>query len=80
METTKYTGKGILVKCKSYNNGEPLFFWERIFKPNSFFRFQKGVFYLMISDKDKIFVIDREHQAQEFDSKYFNYLFKIIGG
>lgn len=26
METTKYTGKGVIVKCKSYNNGEPLFF------------------------------------------------------
>lgn len=41
METTKYTGKGVIVKCKSYNNGEPLFFWERIFKPNSFLDLKK---------------------------------------
>lgn len=80
METVKYTGKGVLVKCKSHNNGEPLFFWERMFKPVASFRFQKGVLYTMISDKNKIFVIDRNHEALEFDLKYFNYLFNIISG
>lgn len=64
METTKYTGKGVIVKCKSYNNGEPLFFGKEYLNQTLFLDLKKGVFYLMISDKDKIFVIDREHQAQ----------------
>lgn len=74
--------KGILVQCKSHNNGEPLFFWERMFKKVSSFLFQKGVFYTMVQQGNKIFVIirhheTRNHEAVEFDPDYFKVLFKI---
>ena len=75
-ETIKYSGKGVLVKCKTNNNGEPLFFWERGLKKQ--FIFYKNIYYTMISDKGKIFVIDREHVSHEIDPDYFKYLFKIV--
>lgn len=41
METTKYTGKGVIVKCKSYNNGEPLFFGKEYLNQTLFLDLKK---------------------------------------
>lgn len=67
---------GLLAMCKSHNNGEPLFPWERWGKKASEFMFQKGVFYTWFIQDDKYYVINRLHEAIEFDRKYFKCLFK----
>jgi len=66
---------GQLCKCKSNNNGEPLFFWER-WKLKEFL-FYKGVQYTYVYQKDGLYVITSQHVPVKFDEKYFKYLFKI---
>lgn len=66
---------GKLVKCVSNNNGEPLFPWERWFKNG--FKFVKGIYYTMIEQDGKIYVITRESEPVEFTPKYFNTLFRL---
>ncbi len=78
--TERYSGVGTLVKCKSSNNGEPLFPWERWFKKREDFKFNKNVLYTAIFDKGKVFVVDRNYEPLEFDTNYFNYLFTIVSG
>lgn len=68
---------GRLVQCRSHNNGEPLFPWERWFKKASKFLFQKNVLYTMVEQDNKIFVISRNYVPIEFDYDYFKILFKI---
>lgn len=67
---------GLLVICKSNNNGEPLFPWERWFKKPGEFMFQRGVYYTWFVQDDKYYVINRLHNAIEIEPKYFNALFK----
>lgn len=65
---------GLLCKCKSNNNGEPLFFWERWRQKE--FLFKKNQYYTYILLNNKIFVINEKHVPIEFEVKYFRYLFK----
>lgn len=69
---------GQLVVCKIPNNGELLWFWQHWFKNARDFIFQRGVYYTMVNQDNKIFVIDRAHKAYEFDHKTFKILFKKI--
>lgn len=65
--------------CKSDNNGEPLFFWERWRIKN--FLFKKGKKYLFLVQKsekgfEELYVITEDQQPILFDPVYFKYLFK----
>lgn len=68
---------GRLVKCKISNNGDLIWFFKRWFMKSSDFVFQRGVYYNMVNQDNKIFVIDRSYKPYEFDTKTFNLLFKI---
>jgi hypothetical protein len=66
---------GRLVQCVSSNNGEPLFPWERWFKVG--FKFAKSVYYTMVEQDNKIYVITRESEPIEFTPEYFKILFRV---
>jgi hypothetical protein len=66
---------GRLVQCVSSNNGEPLFPWERWFKKG--FKFAKSVYYTMVEQDNKIYVITRESEPIEFTPEHFKILFRV---
>lgn len=66
---------GRLVQCVSSNSGEPLFPWERWF--NKALKFKRSIYYTMVEQDNKIYVITRESEPVEFTPKYFNILFRI---
>lgn len=65
---------GLLCTCKSNNNGEPLFFWERW--KLKVFLFYKGAKYTYFYQDNELYVITNDHIPVKFDKKYFKYLFK----
>lgn len=71
---------GQVCTCKSNNNGEPLFFWER-WKTKDFL-FKKGKKYLFLVQENSenksqdLYVITEDHRPVLFDPQYFKYLFR----